>query len=547
MSDVIIESMIYYDREDSKDNFKYKHVDAINPEDVKYENAMLTFKFLRYFNIKIDNKEYYVVIDIKDESYAFGMSETLRNLINRAESGEQFIGYEREIMEEYIKRNGEDYTFWITGRNVLMLDYIKDKVSVSQVYDDTPDLDLHEDEMIDAKIEWYIEYKKHGDDKWYIEPTFCSDKKFRYDSAIQNYRFVKVAVYEINGSSYSNVIEREDIVYENNHETINRDEIEEAIDAAKTLIYGKNKNSEMFAGYTRVYPFNTEDSSSVFKVQEDKIRNQDTLTVTGSGDALLDLFMNGASTVTCFDINGLAKFYALLKFSFVKAGMNYHEFKAFFLGEDTVTLSKEIYDKYSSFLDKNLKRFWDGIYEYLNVNNRKLLNSDHNLFYKIYSFFGTANQSYRNNCSYFGNEENYTRLQGILKGKSLNDINFVDSSLFDLPEKLTGKKYGYAYLSNILDFTDLYYENEDELARKIAFKEFILSNLTRIIKEDGVIDVGFIAKNWQLGKIFINSTLAFCEEDGFVIKDLKPYNDNDKIIVFDNKKLNLNTDQTFNK
>lgn len=542
MSDVIIKSMIYYDREDSKYSFKYKHVDAIEPEDVKYEDGMLTFKFIRYFNVKIDNKEYYIVTDKEDKSYAFGMSETLRNLIDRSESGEQFVGYEREMVEEYIRRNGEDYTFWITGRNVLMLDYIQDKVSASQIYDSTSDLDLHEDEIVAAKIEWYIEYKKYSDDKWYIKPTFCSDKKFRYDPAIQNYRFIKAAVYEINGSLYSKVIEREDIMYENNQETNNRDEIEEAIDAAKTLIYGKNENSEMFAGYTRVYPFNTEDSSSVFRVQEDKIKNKDTLTVTGSGDALLDLFMNGASTVTCFDINGLAKFYALLKFSFVKAGMSYHEFETFFLGKETVILSKKIYDKYSSFLDKNLKRFWDGIYEYLNANNKKLLNSDHNLFYKIYDFFDTANKSYHNNCSYIGNEENYAKLQEILKSKTLNDINFIDSSLFDLPEKLAGKKYGYAYLSNILDFTDLYFDNKEELDGKLAFKEFVLNNLTNIIEDNGTIDVGFLAQNWQLSNA---STLAFSNEEGFDIKDLKPYNDKDKVIVFVNRKLDLSAGITF--
>lgn len=544
MSDVIIKSMIYYDREDSKDNFKYKHVDAIEPEDVKYEDGMLTFKFIRYFNVKIDNKKYYIVIDKEDKSYAFGMSETLHNLIERTKSGEEFDGYDRELIDYYINRHGENFTFWITGRNVLMLDYIQNKVSASRVYDNTSDLDLHEDEIVDAKIEWYIEYKKYGDDKWYIKPTFCSDKKFRYDSTIENYRFVKSAVYEINGSFYNNVIEREDIMYENNHETNNRDEIDEAIDAAKTLIYGKNENSEMFAGYTRVYPFNTEDSSSVFKIQKDRISNQDTLTVTGSGDALLDLFMNGANTVTCFDINGLAKFYALLKLFFVKAGMSYHEFETFFLGKDTVILSKEIYDKYSSFLDKNLKRFWDGIYEYLNVNNKKLLNSNHNLFYKIYDFFGTANKSYHNNCSYIGNEENYAKLQEILKSKTLDDVNFIDSSLFDLPEKLVDKKYGYVYLSNILDFTDLYFDNKDELDRKLAFKEFVLNNLTNIIVDNGTIDVGFIAENWQLSNTY---TLAFSNEEGFDIKDLKPYNDKDKVIVFVNRKLDLRTGITFRK
>ncbi len=301
----------------------------------------------------------------------------------------------------------------------------------------------------------------------------------------------------------------------------------------------------MFAGYTRIYPFNTEDASSVFRLQEDKIKDQDALTVTGSGDTLLDLFMYGAKTVTCFDINILAKFYALLKISFIKAGMSYSEFDRFFLGERELILNKDIYDKYSSFLNENLKRFWDGIYEYLNTNNKNLVNSSHNLFYKIYDFFGTANRSYRNNSSYFGTEANYARLQEILKSKSLSDVNFVDSSLFDLPEKLAGKQYGYAYLSNILDFTELYYDNPEELDRKIAFREFILNNLSNIITEDGLIDVGFIAKHWQIGTTLKDSTIAFNEAAGFTIRDLNPYNKEDKVIVFNNKKLNLGEGHSF--
>ncbi len=225
MGDVNIKSMIYYEKEDDKGRYQYKAVDAINPTDVKYEEGMLSFKFIRYFTVKIDNKEYYVIISKSNESYAFGTSETLRNLISRAENGEKFDGYERDLIEEYISRNGEDYTFWITGRKVLRFDYIKNKVPTKIIHANTPDLDLHEDEMIDAKTEWYVEYKKIGDDKWYIKPTFCSDKKFRDDPSIEQYRFVKAAVYEINGVSYHNVIAREDKIYKNIHEIKNRDEL----------------------------------------------------------------------------------------------------------------------------------------------------------------------------------------------------------------------------------------------------------------------------------------------------------------------------------
>lgn len=118
----------------------------------------------------------------------------------------------------------------------------------------------------------------------------------------------------------------------------------------------------------------------------------------------------------------------------------------------------------------------------------------------------------------------------------------MDSSLFDLPEKLADKKYGYVYLSNILDFTDLYFDNKEELDRKLAFKEFVLKNLTNIVVDNGTIDVGFVAKNWQLNNTY---TLAFGNDECFEIKDLEPYNDEDKVIVFVNRRLDLNENIIF--
>lgn len=539
MSDVTIKYLIQYDTEDNKEKHKYKKVEGPTPQDVKYEDGMYTFQFIKYYNVIIDGKEYYIIIEKDPNRYAFGMSEKLKNIITRAESGEKLKGYSKDLIEDYIKDKGEDYTFWISGRKVLMLDYYKNKIPATPTNPPTPDLQLDENQIINARIEWYIEYKKYGEDKWYVEPTYCSDKRFRPNPNIESYRFVKSAVYEINSTTYSNIIFRENTIYKNNHQVESTNpSIAEALDAAKSLIYGKDTSDEMFKGYTRIYPFNTEDSSSVFKIQEDKIKNKDVLTVTGSGDALLDLILYGADSITCFDINGMAKFYAILKITFIKSGMSYTEYKDFFLGNGSVILNKDIYDKYSCYLSDELKQFWDGIYEYLRVNNKQLLNSEHNMFYKIYDFFGSANQSYHNKCSYFNNQESYNKLQGILKNRSLSSISFIDSSLFDLPQVLSGRKYDYAYLSNILDFAELYFVNKDKADQKIAFKDFVLNNLANIIKEDGTIDVGFIASGWR-DMTLDDYRLIFNSEEGFTIKDLYPYNKQDKVIVFKNRKLDL--------
>ena len=137
MNDVTIKSMIYYDTEDERNKYRYKDVPAANPSDVKYEDGMYTFNFIRYYNVTINGKEYYIVVNRDNKNYSFGMSETLRNIVDRVNHGETFNGYEKETIEHYIERNGENYTFWVTGRNTLTLDYNKDKVPVDIVSDTT--------------------------------------------------------------------------------------------------------------------------------------------------------------------------------------------------------------------------------------------------------------------------------------------------------------------------------------------------------------------------------------------------------------------------
>lgn len=539
MDTLELSSMISYDREDRKNVYRYKLVNAVCPEDVSYEEGMFTFHFFKYFPVTIDEKQYYILVNKDDILYGFGTSDTPAHIVQRAEAGEYFVDYDKELLLDYKKSKEEGYTFWITGQKNIMFDYIHHKVPVHYALESSPDLEVEDARLIDAHIEWYIEYKKYDNDTWFVQPTFCSDKEFRNNEDIALYRFVQAAVYEINGISYNRIITKEDKVYVNSHERVKKDEVACALDGAKAFIYGKKEAAHMFSGYTRIYPFNTEDSSSVFRKQEEHIRNQDCLTVTGSGDALLDLFLYGARHVTCFDINGLSKYYALLKFYFIQAGMTYQEFLSFFLGTKMKIFNKEIYDKYSSFLDENLKRFWDGIYKYLEINHKELLNSEHNLFYKIYDFFGTANQSYHNQSSYF-TTENYRKLQAILQTKTNQDFQFVDVSLFEIESVLQEKKYSYAYLSNIMDFSHLYFSDENAYERLIAFKQFIINSFSKLLTSDGVATIGFIAKNWLLELKYEDYRNVFLLEEGFLLEGLKPYNQNDSIICYNQKKLMQN-------
>ena len=281
MKSEIIKSMIYYSTEDDKNTFKYKKIDATSPEKVKYEEGMLSFYFLKYFSIVIEDKEYFVKIFESKSSFIFGEKFTIDEIlakINKREISESY----KEIMLDLKSRYPDNQLFLVTGRKNIERDTISNNIIVKEVFPKTADLDINKSDFITPKIEWYVEYKKGNE--IICEPTLYSDKKFRNGEVDTSYRFIKVAKFEMNGILYERVIEREDESHVVEQTYIN-DEVEEALDGAKRLLYKGHEESELFEGYTRIYPFNTEDSSSVFRIQQDKIENQNVATITGSGDA----------------------------------------------------------------------------------------------------------------------------------------------------------------------------------------------------------------------------------------------------------------------
>ena len=100
-------------------------------------------------------------------------------------------------------------------------------------------------------------------------------------------------------------------------------DVREAIYHASKILRRDFKDIKTkFAGYTPVYSFNTEDSASVFHHFRDYIKGQKVLTVTGSGDAILDLLLYGAKKIVSFDVNKSTIFYSKLKIAFIKSGLD---------------------------------------------------------------------------------------------------------------------------------------------------------------------------------------------------------------------------------
>lgn len=527
---------IKYSKEENPRKKYYKQISDADALRVNYEKGMYDFVIQKIVMVTINGKTVPILVEEDPRKYVFGQTDTLENIRRRIQSGEVFQGEYQNILD----RLQHIETLLITGTKRLQLDTLSNYIPVNHTnsHEVTPDEDIDESIIIKGKSIWYIEYKKPGDDTLYYMPTFCNDKKIRPIEDIECYRFVKVAEVTIDDINHKFVYEREpEIHYIETHDEYT--EVDRAIDAAKFMIYnGQKQGNHMFSGYTPVYPFNTEDISSVFKKRRNYIENGSILTVTGSGDALLDLFLNGANEVTCFDTNGSAKYYAKLKFCAIKSGLSYEEYLEFFLGKnDTSILNYDIYKKFSHTLDEDTKKYWDNIYEYLNVSNQKLDSNKHSLLYSIRDFFGTANCTYQNPNSYCS-EENFRILQEILKTKSMDDnVRFIDAPLFELRKNLGSSEFDYIYLSNIMDFTSTFI-NGSLPERLEKFREFIQSELSKNVSEDGTIDIAFLKENKAItSDVFYRSdeyVSFFRPEDGFFIHNLEPYNHEDHIISFYN-------------
>lgn len=537
---------IKYYNEDESNTKHYKKVNISNPFEVDYEDGMHYFYMQKMIVGLIDGQKVYIIVEDNHKKYAFGELDSIENLLNRVKSGEEFFEDYREILEDYIGKKPRK--FFVSGKKVLESDIYDEYLPIDYSKNNalSDDADIDESSLISAKNVWYVEYKKYGDDELHYKPTYCNDKEFRYDEDVEEYRFVRVAEFNFNGKKYQIMYDREEELYKP-QEPPTRDEVDEAIDAVKYMIYNSRSQGEHpFNGYTPVYPFNTEDSSSVFRKQQKYIKGQDVLTVTGSGDALIDLFLYGAENVTCFDANKTAKYYAKLKFYAIKSGLSYDDYLSFFLGERTGSgiLSRDIYNKFSSTLDADTKKFWDSIYKYLNDSDQRLTYNNHSMLYSIVSFFGTSNYSYRNSNSYCS-EENYERAQKIIQTKNSENIKFIDAPLFELENHVEDNKFNYVYFSNIMDFTSTFIMKNSLHERLKVFKDFVSKIFFSKIKENGIIDVGFIKKQTTgdsdnvVFKTYEYSEI-FTLDENFVVQNLQPYNNNDYLITFNSRPLEYN-------
>lgn len=193
----------------------------------------------------------------------------------------------------------------------------------------------------------------------------------------------------------------------------------------------RQSNRNTFYEYDVIYPWTNEDLREFF--HDFKLENKKILTVTSSGDHFLNMVLNGATDITCFDINKLTKYYQELKIAYIKMN-DFNSFKKGLTKKLTyyelITYFKNNKEKFKPFLRMQVLNFWNLVLS--KCEPMELVSFD--VTYHLYQ-----------KNEYF-DEEKYDFLRNRLE--SVEPI-YVDCDIKDLSHILRNNKYDYIFTSNI--------------------------------------------------------------------------------------------------
>lgn len=265
--------------------------------------------------------------------------------------------------------------------------------------------------------------------------------------------------------------------------------VEKDLNLLKTMMSIKTKQ-ELYENYfCWLYPFTNENINGYYSKID--FNDKSVLSVTSSGDHIINAILKGAKEIDAFDINPLAKYYVNLKIAAIKA-LNLEQF-ILFLYNKNIFREQKYYMNYKIYLyrirehlDSNSKVFWDYLFE--NYSSKEIYKS------KLFTddFLNIKGLIEAN--PYLA-EDNYNDVKRKLY---YFPINYFQSKLEEITKN--NKKYDILLLSNIPAFL----ETKEELQQ---LKEVI----TSITKEDSQVILNYYYNN--LLDYYMGNTIIYNNEE----------------------------------
>lgn len=240
-----------------------------------------------------------------------------------------------------------------------------------------------------------------------------------------------------------------------------------------------------------IYPFCNENIKELLSYFN--LKDKDCLSVLASSDQIFDMYLNGAKSITTFDINKLTFYYYNLKKAAIMAGLSFEDYKEFFCFEEydnhrvnQSVFNQNVFDIIKKYLDKDSYIFWGQLYNCFSAKEIRVP-------FGLFTYDEPSNQIVQKTVGYF-NEESYRELQSRIRNL---EIKFIHTNIKSLPAYLECK-YDFMYFSNIIQYCDSMfkdYENLDSITNqktKLMKMKNVLTYLAKYLKDDGHMVAGYL-------------------------------------------------------
>ncbi len=268
-----------------------------------------------------------------------------------------------------------------------------------------------------------------------------------------------------------------------------------------------NRTKPTFGTMSYLYTFTNENIKETLTYLQ--LENKDILTVTGSGDHVLNMLLY-VDNIDTFDINLFAYYLLILK-KYAILALEKDEFLDFFLNEkpyfDPKTFAK-------------IKACWQEEIDALSFFEY-LFHLPQSLYLKKTTLFTDNQLSHREEYMAFNSyldDENYAQLKQTIMSKN---IQFHHSNLKSL---VLSKQFDYIHISNITDYLCNMFSG-DILGN---YKKFIYQKLYSMLKENGcLLSYLYDGKIAHFSESYVHDILHYHFKEEEVGKD--------KILIFEKK------------
>lgn len=226
-----------------------------------------------------------------------------------------------------------------------------------------------------------------------------------------------------------------------------------------------------FSRQSKVYSFSTENLDYMKSIN---FKEKSVLCVGASLDQCIVSFLMGAKSVTNFDVNQNAKYYAQLKWFALKQ-LSYKEYLQFLMRGDKA-FSSHVYQKIKPYLSEDCNLFFQSLYH--SYKTGKYIREGH--------LFNNLHDSYEDkiNNSYYLKSEDLFNLAKI----SISDKDFVWIES-DIQDFKTSQRFDVILLSNVADYSHKMFlgNNHQEI-----FKQKIVDKFTSYLNIAGLIMFAYV-------------------------------------------------------